>query len=178
MRRHFANTTPVTISAGPPSTVTSPIEVNGVDGATVEDVDVKLDIDHTWDGDLNISLVNPSGQRVVLVNRRGGRNDHFHQTAFDSDAPISILNAAPPYTGTFRPEGNLEDFRGRPAAGTWRLEVRDREFQDGGKLNSWSLSIATTEPTTSGFEIDVRFLGGLTPAQEDAFGVAAARWSK
>ena len=136
VKHDFDNTTVVAIDPGPPGVVTSAIDVGGVDGGTVEDVDVELDIDHSWDGDLTISLLNPSGQRVVLADRRGGREDHFRGTSFDSDAPTSILNAVPPFSGVFRPQGDLADFRNRPANGRWTLEVRDHAAQDGGSAQA------------------------------------------
>ena len=178
MRREFVNNTPANINPGSPSTVASFIEVNGMDGDVIDDIDVTVDIDHTWDGDLTISLLNPSGQRVVLADRRGGSRNHFRETVFDSEAPTSIANAAPPFRGTFRPEGNLADFRNRPANGLWRLEVRDQAFQDGGTLRRWGLAISTAAPAQPPFKIVVRFLGGLTTAQQDAFDAAARRWSE
>ena len=178
MKHEFENATPVTISAGPPSVVRSRIDVSGLDGGAVEDVDVTVDVDHSWDGDLTIGLLNPAGRRVVLADRRGGSRNHFRGTVFDSEAPTAIANASPPFQGTFRPEGNLADFRNRPADGTWTLEVRDRAFQDGGALRRWSLAITTADPPESAFAIDVRFRGGLTNAQKDAFETAATRWSE
>lgn len=154
----FENPVPVTIDAGAPSTVTSSLVVSGFDGARVGDVEVVVDLDHTWDGDLTVSVLNPDGTRVVLVDRRGGRGDHFRQTRFDADAAVSILNAAPPFQGSFRPEGDLGNLRNGPAEGTWRLEVRDRAFQDGGTLRRWGLTITTAPPpplrsrSTSGSE--------------------------
>jgi subtilisin-like proprotein convertase family protein len=174
----FVNETPATIDAGPPSVVTSQITVSGLGGALVGDAEVAVDIDHTWDGDLTLSIVNPGGARVLLADRRGGRNDHFRQTRFSSGAPSSIVNASPPFQGSFRPEGDLGDFRNGPAEGSWTLEVRDRAFQDGGRLQSWSLTITTSAPSPPAFTIDVRFLGGLTAAQQSAFALAAERWSK
>ena len=56
--------------------------------------------------------------------------------------------------------------------------MRDHAAQDGGALKRWRLSITTSEPAASNFTIDVRFLGGLTTAQRDAFDAAAARWSE
>ena len=93
MKHDFENSSRVVIDPGPPAVVTSGIDVGGIDDGTVEDVDVAIDIDHSWTGDLVISLLNPSGQRVVLADRRGGSQDHFRTTTFDSDAPTSILNA-------------------------------------------------------------------------------------
>lgn len=178
MRKEFTNTTPVPISPGPPSTVVSRITVSGLDGAAIDDVDVTVDVDHTWTGDLTISLLNPSGQRVVLSDRRGGSRDDFRETVFDSDASLAIASGTPPFRNTFRPEGNLADFRNRPADGVWTLEVRDRAFQDGGSLRSWGLAISTQSAPAPAFTIDVRFRGGLTSAQQDAFHAAAHRWSE
>ena len=178
MRTELTNATPVPISPGAPSTVTSRITVSGLGDAVVEDVDVTVDIEHSWTGDLMISLLNPSGQRVVLSDRRGGRRDDFRGTVFDSDASLPITSGTPPFRGTFRPEGNLADFRNRPADGDWTLEIRDRAFQDGGRLRRWSLAITTAAPPEPAFRIDVRFRGGLTVAQQDAFAAAAQRWSE
>ena len=179
MSHEFENTSAVNISAGPPSTVRSSIEVDGVGSAAIQAVVVSVDIDHSWDGDLTLSLLNPAGRRVVLVDRRGGGRDDFRNTVFDDDAAKSIRNAVPPFSGTFKPEGALAELRGGSADGEWRLEVRDRAFQDGGALNRWKLTLTTAETQpSSGFEIQVRFRGGLTPAQRDAFAVAAARWSE
>jgi subtilisin-like proprotein convertase family protein len=178
MASQFTNNTPVPISPGAPSTVTSRITVSGLGSAVVEDVDVTVDIDHSWTGDLQLSLLNPSGQRVVLSDRRGGRRDDFRDTRFDSDASIPISSGTPPFRGTFRPEGNLADFRGRPADGDWTLEVRDRAFQDGGTLRRWGLAITTAALPQPTFRLEVRFMGGLSVTQQDAFDAAARRWSE
>ena len=178
MRHEFTSAAAAPIDAGPPGTVTSPIDVDAVEGV-VETIEVGIDVEHTWHGDLTISLLSPSAQRVILVDRRGGRGDHFRNTTFAAGATTSIRNAIAPFDGAFLPEGDLAELRGRPAAGRWQLEISDRAFQDGGRLNGWTLAIATQEqPTTQGFDIEVRFLGGLTAAQQDAFALAARRWSE
>ena len=123
MRTEFTNATPVPISPGAPTTVISRIAVSGLGDAVVEDVDVTVDIEHSWTGDLMISLLNPSGQRVVLSDRRGGRRDDFRDTVFDSDASLRDhqRHAAVP---------RHLPARGQPRrlpqpAGGWRLDPRD-----------------------------------------------------
>jgi subtilisin-like proprotein convertase family protein len=175
MESKFTNSSPITINPGRPSTISSPIEVSGLSD-NVNKIKVTCDIDHTWIGDLRISLLDPAGLRVVLVNRRGGSSDDFKNVTFDQNASTSIRDAIPPFTGTYRPEGDLNDFNGRSPNGTWRLEVRDMSFQDGGKLKSWTIELET-QTVSSQYNIDIRFLGGLTGSQQDAFAIAAKRWS-
>ena len=122
MRSEFTNETPVPISPGAPSTVASRITVSGLGEAVVEDVDVSVDIEHSWTGDLTISLLNPSGQRVVLSDRRGGRRDDFRDTVFDSDASLPITSGTPPFRGSFPPGGQPRRFP-RPA-GRRRVDAR------------------------------------------------------
>ena len=156
--------------AGPPGSVTSPIDVDVVDGA-VETIDVGIDVEHTWHGDLTISLLSPSAQRVDPVSTAAAaRGDHFRNTTFASDARrrrsatrIAALRRRLPPRG--RP--------GRASAAArrwrWKLEISDRAFQDGGALRSWGLAIAPRSSRTRGFDIEVRFLGGLTAPSSDAF---------
>jgi subtilisin-like proprotein convertase family protein len=175
MGSKFTNNNPKVIDTWRPDTVHSPIEVNNLPD-DLKSIKVTLDIDHTWTGDLRISLLDPDGLRVVLVNRRGGSSDDFTNVTFDQAASTSIRDAIPPFKGSYRPEGDLHDFTGRSPNGKWTLEVRDLAFRDGGKLNNWSLELETKD-ISSKFNIDIRFLGGLTSAQQDAFAIAAKRWS-
>lgn len=179
MRREFNNPQPVRISAGAPNTVHSQIEIGDFGNSTaVREVVVQVDISHTWTGDLSLHLVSPKGRRVLLVQRRGGSADDFRNTIFDARANASVVGAKAPFRGVFRPEGSLQELDGEPAGGTWTLEVMDHARHDGGFLNRWSLTFEDAAEETSPFRIDVRFLGGLTPKQQDAFAAAAERWSK
>lgn len=171
----FTNNNPMTINPGRPNTVLSPINVSGLSD-DVKKIKVIVNIDHTWTSDLGISLLDPAGLRVVLANRRGGASDDFKNVTFDQDAATSIRDAIPPFTGTYRPEGDLNDFNGRSPNGVWQLEVRDLADQDGGRLKSWTIDLET-QTVPSQYNIDIRFLGGLTGSQQDAFAIAAKRWS-
>jgi subtilisin-like proprotein convertase family protein len=178
MRHEFVNEQPVVINPGPPNTVRSAIAVTDLDQGTVADLEVRLNITHTWAGDLRIKLFSPDGTEVLLVNCRGGSLNDFQNTIFRADAQTSIQQGRPPFRGTFRPEGNLLALRGKTAQGNWSLEVQDVAEQDGGALNRWALGLDTTVTETSPFAIEVRFLGGLSPAQQAAFTNAAQRWAE
>ena len=177
----YRNDTPVIIDPGPPSTVTSSIHVSGMGGMVVDDLNLTVDIEHTWVNDLTITLIGPDNHRVVLVEQEGGDADDFHNTTFDDEADTSITEASAPFTGALRPEGNLSDFYDTIADGTWTLEISDSAQHDGGLLRSWSmdLTVKTPEPTTeTDFNIEIHFMGGLTASQRSIFEFAAARWSE
>lgn len=142
MRHDFSNTQPVTIDAGGPNTITSTINVTGATGH-IRDVNVMIDIEHTWTSDLRIHLESPGGTRVLLVSGKGGNGDNFRRTVFDDAATKGIVEGNAPFRGTYRPEENLMLFNDIEADGTWKLIVEDRVFRDGGSLIRWSLSLET-----------------------------------
>jgi subtilisin-like proprotein convertase family protein len=111
------------------------------DTGAVSDVNVILNISHTFDGDLDIFLIGPDGTRVELTTDNGGTGENFVNTVFDDQAATSITVGTPPYTGSFKPEGLLSALNGIPANGTWTLEITDDTNADSGTLNSWSLQI-------------------------------------
>lgn len=177
MKRVFTSTTPVTIPADAANTVTSPLEVSAVSGQ-VDRLSVTLTLFHTYTSDLRISLIAPDRKEVILVSQEGGSGNNFIDTTFDDDAPQSIMTGRPPFTGAFRPEGDLSLFNGLDPNGQWTLRVADVAPLDGGVLTNWSLSLTMAEATPSNFTINVRFLGGLSASQRAVFEVAAARWSE
>ncbi|QCX00976.1 hypothetical protein FGM00_12955 [Aggregatimonas sangjinii] len=176
----FNNRTLTPIPATGTPTITSQINVQGLSDINVAEVCVTIDLDHTFTGDLKISIVSPDDKEVVLVESEGGSGDHFNDTTFDDAASEEITSGSAPYTGTFRPEGNLADFQGISPTGIWKLIVKDQANLDGGALKSWTLAIKSndTPQPTSPFKIEVNFLGGLTNSQQAAFQIAADRWSE
>jgi subtilisin-like proprotein convertase family protein/subtilisin family serine protease len=147
---NVTNNTPVTIvdadgTTGTPTTTTTTTTVSGVSG-TIQDINVTVNITHTWDEDLDVFLISPTGTRVELFTDVGSSGDNFTNTVLDDQAATLISAGAPPFTGTFRPEGSLAALNGQNANGTWTLELTDDVASDEGVLNSWTLSIATVTP--------------------------------
>ncbi|GEM_PF-844581 len=176
----FRNKTPVPISTGGPNTISSDIHVLGLDGLRVEKISVTVNIDHTWDSDLKVSLKSPEGTSVVLANKRGNDGDGF-RTTFTDDADTPIGQGQSPFAGQFQPEENLNNFKHQAARGIWTLIVEDTANQDGGMLNEWSIELDARQeaPTDeSKFFVEVEIEGGLTPNQREVFTVAARRWSQ
>lgn len=124
------------------STVTSNLVVN--DTYTVNDVDVTIgNITHTYDGDLVVTLIGPTGTRTTLSNRRGAGGDNFVNTVFSDEATTPIANGAAPFTGAFKPDALLSTQDGVSSNGTWKLEVADMAGADTGALNAWSITLST-----------------------------------
>jgi subtilisin family serine protease/subtilisin-like proprotein convertase family protein len=122
------------------------------DSRLILDLNVKLDISHTFVGDLIISLIGPNNREVTLVNRRGGNGDDFTATVFDDEASLAITSAAAPYNGTFRSEESLGAYDGLSAAGLWTLKINDTTGQNFGFLNSWSLQFTFQNDIFGPFE--------------------------
>ncbi len=99
-----------------------------------------LNITHTYDEDLDVQLHSPYLSSCLLFNGVGGAGDDFTYTTFDNDATINITDGTPPFTGTYRPEGDLSKFyNGSSGIGTWILRVEDLVSGDTGVLWSWGL---------------------------------------
>lgn len=113
------------------------------DTGAVTDVDVTLNLTHTFDGDLDIFLVGPDGTRVELSTDNGSSGDNFTNTVFDDSAATAITAGAAPFTGSFRPETPLAALNGIQANGSWRLEITDDLGGDSGTLLNWSLTVTS-----------------------------------
>jgi YD repeat-containing protein len=123
------------------STINSALAVP--DSGRLKDVRVRIgSITHGYVSDLRIDLVAPDGTTVLLVDRRGGNGQDFANTVFTSDpAAPSIIGASAPFTGTFRPEGDLGALVGKAEQGTWKLRVSDQAPNDSGTLQAWGLDL-------------------------------------
>lgn len=112
------------------------------DAGPITDVNVKINITHPYDADLDIYIIAPDGTRVELVTDVGLFEENFIDTIFDSEAAESITSGQAPYTGSYRPEGNLAELYGKEMSGTWTLEVTDDSgVSRSGTLNDWSLIV-------------------------------------
>ncbi|MDY6990524.1 MAG: proprotein convertase P-domain-containing protein [Thermodesulfobacteriota bacterium] len=125
---------------GTTSTITS------CNALEIVDVNVQLDINHTFDADLDIFLIAPDGTRIELSTDNGGSGDHFSNTVFDDEAATAITAGTAPFAGSYQPEEPLSGLDGMTANGTWTLEITDDYVEDTGSLNSWSLIFVLIDP--------------------------------
>ena len=105
---------------------------------------VKIDITHTFDADLEITLKSFSTE-IDLASDLGVNGDDFTNTRFRDGFP-SITAGSPPFTGVFSPEGGAfaEVFDMEPVRGFWSLSICDDFSADVGTLNSYSISFSPT----------------------------------
>lgn len=129
---------PLTISSTGTPTVTSTISF--LNDLPVSDVNVTLDISHSFLSDLEISLISPAGTTVVLTSNSCGDLTDIN-AVFDHEASSFVCGGNPGISGTVKPLGSLASFNGESALGDWTLEIKDTAPADGGVLNAFSLEI-------------------------------------
>ncbi|WP_340075783.1 reprolysin-like metallopeptidase [Leptobacterium sp. I13] len=133
-----ANDTPVAISPSGTPTVNSVLTVT--DNLAITDVNVTLDISHTYVSDLTIRLVSPSGTSVTLVSQRCGGSENI-QGVFDDDGNAIVCGFNPAISGTVLPLQTLAVFNGEATMGDWTLIVEDAFDLDGGAINTFSIEL-------------------------------------
>jgi hypothetical protein len=127
------------------------------DTGQIADLDVALQVTHTWVGDLSFALTNEStGTSVSLVNRPGepvlgqfGCNTDNIDVTLDDEGTAPVEDAcavSPAISGRLTPDEPLIAFDGEELAGTWRLDVIDAAAQDTGTLDRWCLVPKTPDP--------------------------------
>jgi subtilisin-like proprotein convertase family protein len=84
---------------------------------------VSIKIDHTYIGDLSLTLISPSGKEVKLHARTGGDQDNLHGI----------------YGVDLTPQEPLSALVGEPLEGVWKLLVQDHISLDKGVLKTWGI---------------------------------------
>src|SRR6476660_3604727 len=121
------------------------------DAGPVSFLAVGVRIAHPHVADLTLTLVGPSGRKVVLSRHEGGDGANYgsgpkgcsgNLAWFESDAldPVSTQDA--PFAGEQRPEQPLTSLYGQEARGRWSLEVDDGRPGAAGTLLCWQLELA------------------------------------
>lgn len=100
---------------------------------------INLDLEHTFDADLEIFLIAPNGRITELSSDNGGSGNNYTNTTFDEQASALVIDGIAPFSGAFRPEEAFTLLEGIQAAGDWTLLIIDDQNADSGTLLSWSL---------------------------------------
>jgi subtilisin-like proprotein convertase family protein len=152
-------------AAGPATPYPTSLDVDGVPG-TITDVDVLVRaVGHTYPADLDLMLVGPGGQRVVLMSDAGSSSAVSDvDLGFDDEAATGLPQLTGLVGGFFRPTNfgsgavfpapapdpagaatALSVFDGTGANGIWQLFAVDDTDQDSGVIaQGWELRFETT----------------------------------
>ncbi|MFT5862171.1 MAG: subtilisin-like proprotein convertase family protein [Flavobacteriales bacterium] len=144
----------------------------GVIGDTHQIDEIVINITHTWVGDLDLALVSPSGEEILLMDGdTGNAEDNMVNTVFSDEGNPPTINPSTgtPWTGVFSPQGgSLADaFNGSDGSGTWALVICDAVGGDEGTVTQWSIrfqdnqntcpapfNVSTTDLTSSSMTIN------------------------
>ncbi|MCA8832562.1 reprolysin-like metallopeptidase [Hymenobacter pini] len=135
-----ATTVPRTIPAGFGVAVTSVIPVTRAE--RVSDLRIRnLAITHPDVGQLEISLTNPAGRRVILFSQACAGTSNLN-LSFD-DAATTPLACPLPNGATVRPANPLAGLLNSAATGNWTLTITSNSAANTGTLTGWSLELCT-----------------------------------
>ncbi len=156
----LTNSTITTITDNSCPGATSAIVASGLPSSiSPANISIKLNITHTWNGDLKLWLEAPNGDLLGLANAVGGSTDNFTNTIFSDAGSEQIPATGAPYTGSYKPWQtsfsicsaimNKTSFAsiGNGAInpnGSWKLRVADAAAADIGTINNWSITFPQT----------------------------------
>ncbi|MEN8225042.1 MAG: M20/M25/M40 family metallo-hydrolase [Bacteroidota bacterium] len=113
----------------------------------VLDLDVQLDLTHTYTGDVEIYLIAPGGEEIALSVAHGGSGDNYTGTTFDDEATSPVSQGTAPFTGSFIPDEPLSTFDNMDMLGYWLLKIYDNAPNDEGMLTNWCLNFTYSDAT-------------------------------
>ncbi|RKS01160.1 S8 family serine peptidase [Flavobacterium sp. 102] len=133
----------------PNSSASVPLTITG--GYTIGDLNVNINISHTWVQDMTIVLEGPVaiGSPIItlLEEACGGQSDI--DCTMDDDGTEPACAGSPAISGSITPVNPLSALNTLPADGIWTLRVVDPYNEDGGIINSFSIDICNVEAALS-----------------------------
>jgi gliding motility-associated-like protein len=124
---------------------------------SIEDMTVTITIQHTWNNDLDINLVSPSGTSILIMDGDtcAGNEDDIDVILNDT-FPIATCSpgSVPAISGSVAPSQPLAGFNGENTIGDWTLVIDDAFNGDGGFLNVWEMQICGSIPDNDGDGIE------------------------
>jgi subtilisin-like proprotein convertase family protein len=146
----FTNNTPVLI----PDVAGQATSTLACSGGTIADVNIQLNITHSWVGDIDAKLTSPNGTTVTLFDRPGVPASQYgcdgdnlivtlDDQAANSAAQLegACSTTPPAISGMYKPLTALSGFNNSNASGSWTLAVTDYLNNDGGSITSWDIQV-------------------------------------
>ena len=132
-----------------PFTLTSTITISGASAAsTITDMNVSVNIQHLWAGDMDLKLTSPAGTEIILLGNSvcDDGTDDIYVTYDDEGSPLVCSTTSPAVGGITIPQQALSAFDGEGLNGDWVLTATDSHKDDGGEFLNYSLEICSAEP--------------------------------
>ncbi len=132
--------------------VTFPVTVSGLGQSVLNGTwgfdKLVINIQHTYDGDLQVHLVSASGVEVTVFDNVGGSGANFTNTNLKKNYTTPITQGSAPFTGNYKPTGDFGLFNnGSNGNGTWYLKIRDTGPADTGRVVSWNIRFSNAPAT-------------------------------
>lgn len=162
----FVNQAQINIlDGGPAAPYPSIIHVTGLAGVVTKVTASLLDVTHSFPADIDVLLVGPGGQKMILMSDAGqGDNLNSVTLKFDDDAAAYLPGASQIIGGVYKPTNlggvadvfappapsapygsTLGEFIGTNPNGDWLLYVMDDQGSDSGVIaKGWRLTFTTS----------------------------------
>ena len=105
-----------------PNQIESVITIPAADDVLIGDINVTINISHTWLADLTISLTSPTGTEVILMSGACDDADNIDVTFDDSGIGFECGDGASAVSGTLRAQNLMSPFINENSAGDWTLK--------------------------------------------------------
>ena len=131
------------------SSASVPLTITG--GYTIGDINVNMNITHTYVQDMTISLQGPASigsPVIILLQEPCGDNDNINCT-MDDIGGIPACSGNPSISGLIAPFDSLSSLNSLPADGEWTLLIDDPYNGDGGSVNLFSINLCRIAPALS-----------------------------
>ncbi len=135
-----------------PAGLSDTIQVS--DARILADLNVYLKVDHSFVGDLKVSLSHKnSGRNITIFDRPGypgsGCAENNIRAIFDDEMSWHVETKCASYpaaiSGSYESDGVLSTFDGLSMIGDWTLNISDLATNDKGVLKEWCLAAQISE---------------------------------
>lgn len=123
------------------------------DDMQITDLNVYINMPHSWVGDIIATLTSPAGTSVKIIDQPGkptihstwGCSSNDYDVTLDDEASANVeatCTNSVGVSGTLIPNSALSAFDGESVQGVWQLTIEDAFIrEDHGVLNTWRMEV-------------------------------------
>ncbi len=157
--------------------------LNITNSGNISDVKLFVALNHASLSDLQIALIDPSGDSVLVWNNDYGISSCYHLTTiFDDNSPDTLIDGKYVDFGpSIKPANSLDQaFAGKKSNGKWVLKITDIYNGNTGFLYGWGLQIKTTtgikdyKSSPKNFQLSQNYPNPFNPSTEINYNIPKA----